>query len=120
MVRDLVNAILVDDLWNNGRAKPERVHRSLKRRRDIRVKVGLNEVTASEAKPWNEQEMSPDDASLYRAITARCNFLSIDRPDIMYASKEECLHRPHAVGLGLLHDFGLIIVVLGLQRRPRI
>ena len=32
--------------------------------------------------------MSEGDATQYRAIVARCNFLSIDRSDIMYASKE--------------------------------
>ena len=32
--------------------------------------------------------MNDEDATKYRAIVARCNFLSIDRPDLMYASKE--------------------------------
>ena len=35
-----------------------------------------------------EQELEPEQASLYRAITARCNYISPDRPDISYTVKE--------------------------------
>ena len=34
--------------------------------------------------------LSPDDATLYRALSARCNYLAQDRPDIAYSSKELC------------------------------
>ena len=34
--------------------------------------------------------LSPQDATMYRALSARCNYLSQDRPDISYASKELC------------------------------
>ena len=41
-----------------------------------------------EANTWEEQDMNERDSTLYRAIVARCNFLSLDRPDFLYASKE--------------------------------
>ena len=34
--------------------------------------------------------LSPTDATMYRALAARCNYLSQDRPDIAFASKELC------------------------------
>ena len=35
-------------------------------------------------------ELSPSDATMYRALAARCNYLSQDRPDIAFSSKELC------------------------------
>ena len=35
-------------------------------------------------------ELSPADATMYRALAARCNYLSQDRPDIAFSSKELC------------------------------
>ena len=96
VVRDSASAVLIDDIWNDGRAKPERIRRSLRRRTDIDVEVELSEVTAETARSWQDMEMEPSDATQYRAVVARCNFLSIDRPDIMFASKEcsRCMSRP--------------------------
>ena len=34
--------------------------------------------------------LSPNDATMYRALAARCNYLSQDRPNISFASKELC------------------------------
>ena len=35
-------------------------------------------------------ELEPADATMYRALAARCNYLSQDRPDIAFSSKELC------------------------------
>ena len=35
-------------------------------------------------------ELEPADATTYRALAARCNYLSQDRPDIAFSSKELC------------------------------
>ena len=34
-----------------------------------------------------EETLAPEQATLYRAIGARCNYLQLDRPDIQYATK---------------------------------
>ena len=57
---------------------------------------GANGVTT----PWehdprgkeeeNEVELGPSEATTYRSIAARANYLAADRPDIMYAVKELC------------------------------
>ena len=96
IVWDSVNGVLMDDLWMGKKVKPSRTKRSLRRRRDITVELELGEVSATEEKSWEEQEMEPTDATLYRAVVARCNLLSVDRPDVMFASKEcsRCMARP--------------------------
>ena len=38
----------------------------------------------------DQQELPPAQASQYRALVARCNYMSFDRPDIQYAVKEAC------------------------------
>ena len=48
---------------------------------------GVN-PSEKDAQEDDDEPLSPDEASLYRACAARCNFLAIDRPDIQYAAKE--------------------------------
>ena len=50
---------------------------------------GENEARGQEEEE-NEVELSPEEATNYRSIAARANYLSADRPDIMYAVKELC------------------------------
>ena len=38
----------------------------------------------------NEEELSSEEATRYRGIAARANYLAADRPDVMYAVKELC------------------------------
>ena len=49
---------------------------------------GENEPRGQEEE--NEAELGPEEATTYRSIAARANYLSADRPDIMYAVKELC------------------------------
>lgn len=96
IVRDLVNGVLIDDSVINGRTKPERLRRSLKRRRNVVVEIEVDEISEVATKPWEELEMNPSDATMHRGVVARCNLLSIDRPDILFASKEcsRCMAKP--------------------------
>ena len=45
-------------------------------------------------KPWKEEELkellSSHEATKYRAVAARANYLALDRPDIQFATKEVC------------------------------
>ena len=47
-----------------------------------------------EEKPWQEEEnaeaLGAKDASQYRTLAARANYLAADRGDIQYATKEVC------------------------------
>ena len=68
----------------------------MRRRRDVTVKVELDAIGEEATKPWEELEMNAAEATQYRAVVARCNFLSVDRPDIQFASKEcsRCMSSP--------------------------
>lgn len=41
----------------------------------------------------DEESLTPrvvNDVALFRSLAARCNYLSVDRPDLMYAAKDVC------------------------------
>ena len=61
--------------------------KKFKKRRNVEVHIEIDPTTTT-GTSWDEAEMNTTDATLYRAIVARCNFLAIDRPDLTYASKE--------------------------------
>ena len=118
IARDLNSGILLDDSRNIGKFGDRKTSKALKRRRNIDVEVELEvgEVT-DEQRSWEECEMSSTDATRYRAVVARCNFLAIDRPDIMYASKEcsRCMSKPVNGDWAALKRLGRYLI-----SRPRV
>ena len=38
----------------------------------------------------NEEELDAEQATRYKGVVARANYLAADRPDLMYATKEVC------------------------------
>ena len=54
----------------------------------VAITPGENEPRRKEGD--NEEELRPEEATRYRGIVARANYLAADRPDIMYAVKELC------------------------------
>ena len=77
--------------------------------------------TEIECAAWSEEpegeELPASEATRYRAIGARCNYLQPDRPDIQYAVKEVCrlMSRPTARAWELLKRVGRY-----LKGRPRL
>ena len=53
-------------------------------------RAGAKEVKKLERIQYEGFELSPQDATTFRALSARGNFLSMDRADINYSSKELC------------------------------
>ena len=53
-------------------------------------KVGAKRAKQLEMAEDASGDLCPEDATMYRALSARCNYLSQDRPDISYASKGRC------------------------------
>ena len=66
-----------------ARTKPVQQNKFQKR-------VGAKQAKKLEIAENAAFELSPEDATMYRALAARCNNLSQDRPDIAYSSKELC------------------------------
>ena len=53
-------------------------------------RVGAKTAKKLEMSEHSEFTLSREDATMYRALAARCNYLSQDRPDITFSSKELC------------------------------
>jgi hypothetical protein len=49
---------------------------------------GTKDTSAEDADGDSRVPVSPQQATLYRACAARCNFLALDRPDIQFSAKE--------------------------------
>ena len=56
----------------------------------FKKRTGAKAVKAFEGEVGSEDKLGPSDATTYRAISARSNYLAQDRPDGSYASKELC------------------------------
>ena len=67
--------------------------------------------------PGQEQPLETGDVTLFRGLTARSNYLSADRPEMMYASKEVCreMAAPSVGGLEKMVRIGKF-----LAGRPRV
>lgn len=53
-------------------------------------RLGAKQTKKLEMSDDANGNLSPQDAAMYRALSARCNYLAQDRPDISFASKELC------------------------------
>ena len=65
----------------------------------------------------DEKELVGEQATQYRALAARCNYLSMDRPDMQFAVKEACreMAKPTAGAWSRLERIGQ-----HLKGRPRL
>ena len=63
------------------------------------------------------KELVGEDATRYRAIAARCNYLSLDRPDLQFAVKEVCreMSKPTSKSWARLRRIGQY-----LKGKPRV
>ena len=74
------------------------------------MRPGLNAVTAPPSQ--SADELSPGDASVFRALAARANYLAQDRPDIQFSVKEIArrMARPTSGDWGLLKRLARYLV----------
>ena len=90
VVRDQATGVAIHDSagathYDNGRlTRAFRVPRSV----DMVVEINLAEEPSAEPLSWEETPVGAREASEYRAASARLNYLALDRPDILFASKE--------------------------------
>ena len=93
--RDLRSGVLLDDLWVSGRTPHRAICKQLNVPRDIETtieSVDAVEDEGGETLSWDDQQMRPAEATQYRALVARLNFLSIDMPDLQFCCKEAARH----------------------------
>ena len=81
------------------------------------AEINLADESPKAPTPWEEVELDGKEASEYSAAAARLNYLALDRPDILFASKE-CSRRMSAPRNG---DWtALKRVVRYLMGKPRL
>ena len=85
--------------------------------------MGFDENTKSVRAPCDkgdddggEVELDPEQASLFRAWAARCNFLSADRPDISFAVKRLCSEMSKPCERSLVRIRRLVRYLIGVPR----
>ena len=83
---------IVETFLSGPTTKPEQVHGAFKKPRSLHVVLEVCEKKGRELIDWDDQAMVPEEQTRYRALAARLNFLSVDRPALLYAVKE-CLSR---------------------------
>ena len=57
-------------------------------------RVGVRQAKRIELQDKGEAPLDAEQATHHRAMAARCNYLSLDRPDLGYATKELCKECP--------------------------
>ena len=58
----------------------------------IKNRLGAKAVKMLEKTVGDDEILNPADSTTFRALAAKANYLSLDRPDISYATKELCKH----------------------------
>lgn len=86
--RRLEDGKLVEDLWVKATTPERMLRRQFREPMDVEVRIETSVEHSSADDAWGAKELGAEESSLYRAVTARLNFLSLDRPDVMYSSKE--------------------------------
>ena len=96
IARDSTSGVLISDSAHISASRKSMPARAFRRPRDVDLcaEVDLNADKES-ARAWEDEELCPKEASEYRAAAARLNYLALDRPDILFASKE-CSRRMSA------------------------
>ena len=96
IVRDSTSGVLISDSAHVSTSRRPMPVKAFKRRRDVDVCAEVDLSADKESgRSWEDEELCPKEASEYRAAAARLNYLALDRPDILFASKE-CSRRMSA------------------------
>ena len=104
----------MDDLWVSPGTSVRRLRRTLKRPRVVDVTVEVYAADEVEAE-GDERLLVGRDAIAYRAFSARINYISMDRPDLQYCSKEagRCMAPPTVGDWDKLKKIGRYLRVRG-------
>ena len=82
---------LPEDLRKNAKTSERLLDRQLWQPDDLLIEVEIATV-GEEPITWDDKPMELKEQSLYRAVVARVNFLSQDRAELLFASKECSRH----------------------------
>ena len=72
----------------------------ISKKKFAKARLGSKAAKHAERLEQCGEELYGDDATLYRALSARILYLSMDRPEISFAAKELCRHFAHPTRTG--------------------
>ena len=75
--------------WERKNTKPEKL-KAIKKAKAKNTRLGATMVKKFEKIKGHGEALMGEEATLFRAIAARANYLALDRPDIGFATKELC------------------------------
>jgi len=81
------NGRVIEDLKVSQQTSSKIMSRELRTRQDIEVQVEICEIDEAPQED-DDVPLEGEEHSLYRAVTARINFLSQDRAELLFAAKE--------------------------------
>ena len=95
VTRGAEDGALIEDLWVYPGMSDKRRSKVLKEKKDVIVEVDVCEEEEG-SDDGGREPLSSKDATAFRAIAARINFMAVDRPDLQYCSKEasRCMAQP--------------------------
>jgi hypothetical protein len=90
VVRDRATGVAIHDSTGSTHFDNGRLMRAFRILRNVDMIGEFNfaEEPSTEPLSWEETPIGAREASEYRAASARLNYLALDRPDILFASKE--------------------------------
>ena len=71
------------------------------KRKFVKPRLGSKAVKKAERMETCGDELDSEAATMYRALSARILYLSMDRPEIAFAAKELCRHFAHPTRIGV-------------------
>ena len=71
------------------------------KRKLAKAQVGSKAAKKAERMDTSDDELTGDAATVYRALSARILYLSMDRPEISFSAKELCRHVAHPTKTGV-------------------
>ena len=82
---------VIEDLKVGPTTKPVQLNKKLTWARDILVEVDVD-PEPEEPLTWEDTPMKDEEASKFRGIAARLNYLAVDRVDLLFVSKDCSRH----------------------------
>ena len=75
-------------------------------------RIGVNQAKHIEKANISNDRLSSDEATSFRAMAARANYLALDRPDVAHATKElcRCVARPNGESMHALRHLVKYII----------
>jgi hypothetical protein len=92
------------------------VTKKKKKKKFVKQRLGSKAAKSAERMLSVGDDLQGEEATMYRALSARLLYLSMDRPEVAFASKELCRHFAHPTKIGVEALKRAVRFLIGLPR----